>query len=57
MATSENPEIKACVRDKSGVYIKVNEHFVEGAQCEFGVFGGRLIRILSLRIVIGGRVP
>ena len=31
MATSENLGIKACDRDKSGVYTKVNEHFVEGA--------------------------
>ena len=32
-ATSENLGIKACGRDKSGVYTrKVNEHFVEGAQ-------------------------
>ena len=30
-ATSENLGIKACDRDKSGVYTKVNEHFVEGA--------------------------
>ena len=30
-ATSENLGIKACNRDKSGVYTKVNEHFVEGA--------------------------
>jgi len=29
--TSENLGIKACDRDKSGVYTKVNEHFVEGA--------------------------
>ena len=30
-ATSKNLGIKACDRDKSGVYSKVNEHFVEGA--------------------------
>ena len=30
-ASSENLGIKACDRDKSGVYTKVNEHFVEGA--------------------------
>ena len=30
-AASENLGIKACDRDKSGVYTKVNEHFVEGA--------------------------
>ena len=31
VATTENLGIKACDRDKSGVYTKVNEHFVEGA--------------------------
>ena len=30
-ATTENLGIKACDRDKSGVYTKVNEHFGEGA--------------------------
>jgi len=30
-AISENLGIKACDRDKSGVYTKVNEHFVEGS--------------------------
>ena len=29
-ASSENPKIKACDRDESGLYTKVNEHFVEG---------------------------
>ena len=27
MATSKNSKIKACDRDKSGVYTEVNEHF------------------------------
>jgi hypothetical protein len=38
--TSKNPKIKACDRDKSGVFIEVNEHFVEGSNAEFGVSGG-----------------
>ena len=38
-----NAKIKACALEKSGVYIKVNEHFVEGEyNAEFGVFGGCL---------------
>jgi len=41
-ASSENLGIKACDRDKSGVYTKVNEHFVEGSNAESGVFGGCL---------------
>ena len=41
-ATSENPKIKACDRTESGVYTKVNEHFGEGSNAEFGVFGGCL---------------
>jgi hypothetical protein len=31
MGTSKNSKIKACGRDKSGVYIYVNEHFGSAA--------------------------
>ena len=50
LAASENLGIKACDRDKSGVYIKVNEHFVEGSNAESGVFGGCLLLPCTIHV-------
>ena len=58
-AASENPKIKACDRDESGVYTKVmsiSSNVRRERNAEFGVFGGcREYSLVRLQVAGGSK--